>query len=163
MAAHPGRFAFSTSHTTRQPRAGEVDGVDYFFVDKSTMEQDIADGKFVEHVEYVGNMYGTSFAAIEQVLANGKSVIVDVETSGVTQLRAKMNPLCIFIAPPSVEQLKARLINRGTESLEAIEGRVAAAALQIEYGLAQNFDLFLINDDLETAFTILESFALVGK
>ena len=113
-------FCFSTSVTTRAPRPGEEDGREYFFIDRERYDQMVADGELLEHAEYVNNGYGTPRAYVEQKLAEGMNVVLDIEVQGARQVHESVpDAVMIFIIPPSMEELRRRLIRRGTDSMEA--------------------------------------------
>ena len=151
--AFPDVFKFSVSHTTRKPRAGEVDGVSYHFVDQEIMPKLIENDKFLEHATFSGNTYGTSKAAVQSIVDQGKICILDIDMQGVIQIKkTDLNPLYVFIKPPSMEVLEKRLRGRKTENEENIQKRLSAAAAEIEYGEAKgNFDLIIVNDNIEVA------------
>lgn len=151
--AFPDVFKFSVSHTTRKPRAGEVDGVSYHFVDQEIMPKLIENDKFLEHATFSGNTYGTSKAAVQSIVEQGKICILDIDMQGVIQIKkTDLNPLYVFIKPPSMEVLEKRLRGRKTENEENIQKRLSAAAAEIEYGEAKgNFDLIIVNDNIEVA------------
>ncbi|MCQ2520362.1 MAG: guanylate kinase [Lachnospiraceae bacterium] len=143
-------FAFSVSMTTRSPREGEVDGKDYFFVTKEKFEEVIeADGLY-EHATYCGNYYGTPRAYVDEQLKNGKSVILDIEVQGAKQIKEKFpDTLMIFVTPPSIKTLRARLEGRGTETKEVIDKRINRAKEESLW--IDNYEYVVINDDLDTA------------
>lgn len=148
------RFAFSVSHTTRDPRPGEMDGVHYHFVAKSEMEQQIEDGQFLEHAEVHGNLYGTSKQAVHGDAQ--KRCLLDIDVQGVKNIKQQesntFRPKYIFIAPPSLEILLERLSNRGTETQQSLERRTANAKAEVEYGMQEgNFDCIVVNDNLDQA------------
>ena len=144
------KFYFSVSCTTRAPRPGEVDGVNYNFITKERFEALIAEGAFLEHAEYVGNYYGTLLAPIEENLARGKDVLLEIEVRGAEQIRAlRPDASLVFIVPPSLEVLRERLMNRGTEAAEVIDKRVAQAEQEIS--CRERYDYCLVNDKLEDA------------
>jgi len=146
----PNAFALSVSHTTRQPREGEKDGVNYFFTDRETMTTAIENGDFIETAEFSGNMYGTSKAAVETVSVSGKICILDIDMQGVKQIKnTNLNPLYVFIHPPSVDDLEKRLRGRGTETEESLQRRLAAAKAEMEFGTPDNFDKVVVNDDVD--------------
>eukprot|EP00543_Licmophora_paradoxa_P014004 CAMPEP_0202457794 /NCGR_PEP_ID=MMETSP1360-20130828/14709_1 /ASSEMBLY_ACC=CAM_ASM_000848 /TAXON_ID=515479 /ORGANISM="Licmophora paradoxa, Strain CCMP2313" /LENGTH=386 /DNA_ID=CAMNT_0049077959 /DNA_START=18 /DNA_END=1178 /DNA_ORIENTATION=+ len=148
------QFGFSVSHTTRNPRQGEVNGVHYNFTSAEQMKKDIAAGKFIEHAEVHGNYYGTSIAAVESVQSKGKVCVLDIDVQGVKNVKkSQLNPIYLFIAPPSVESLEVRLRGRGTEKEEDIKKRMANAIKELEYGSeAGNFDRVFVNADLKLCF-----------
>ena len=143
-------FCFSTSVTTRSPRPGEVDGREYFFIDRETYDRMVEQGELLEHAEYVSNGYGTPRAFVEQKLNEGMNVVLDIEIQGARQVRSMMpEAVMIFIIPPSLEELRRRLVNRGTDSMEAIEGRLGRA--KEEYAEAEGYDYLIVNDKIEDA------------
>jgi guanylate kinase len=140
----------SVSHTTRPPRPGEQDGVHYHFVSSSEFRKLVADGAFLEHAEYSGNLYGTSWAAIDEPLERGQDVLLEIETEGARQVRERRRDAhLIFLLPPSLAALESRLRGRGTEKNEEIDRRLAIA--RREFATASLFDSFVVNDDAERA------------
>lgn len=141
---------FSTSVTTRKPRPGEVDGREYFFVDLDRFKEMVDNDELLEHAVYVANSYGTPRKFVEEKLNSGLNVILDIEVQGARQVNEKM-PECvkIFIIPPSIEELKRRLINRGSDTARAIEARLIRA--RQEYAEADFYDYIIINDDARKA------------
>mmetsp|Transcript_8419 Transcript_8419/g.15885 ORF Transcript_8419/g.15885 Transcript_8419/m.15885 type:complete len:329 (+) Transcript_8419:69-1055(+) len=168
-------FGFTVSHTTRQPRPGEIDGVHYHFTDVPTMKQAIQRNEFLEFAEVHGNWYGTSLKSLKFIQEiEEKLPLLDIDVQGVKNIKEWQNRQAtreqtpesanlddsiqfldakfIFIAPPSLETLKERLITRGTESKESLEKRTANAVAEVKYGLQDgNFDAIVINDDLSDA------------
>lgn len=146
------RFEFSISATSRAPRGSEKHGHDYFFLSAEEFKKRIKDDEFVEWQEvYTDNFYGTLKSELDRIWAKDNVVIFDVDVVGGVNLK-KMFPDCslsIFIMPPSVSELRNRLVERGTDSPEAIERRVAKAEEELSY--ASKFDFVLVNDDLEAA------------
>ena len=143
-------MCFSTSVTTRSPRPGEVDGKDYFFIDPQRFQEMVAQDELLEHAEYVAHCYGTPRAFVEQKLDAGLNVILDIEVQGARQVREKKpDAVLIFIVPPSLDELRRRLVNRGTDALEVIEARLQRAAEELKE--VDLYDYLIINDDLETA------------
>ena len=141
---------FSTSVTTRAPRPGEVDGREYFFIDRERFDEMVAKGELLEHAVYVSNCYGTPRAYVEEKLAEGLNVLLDIEVQGARQVRERMpEAIKIFVVPPTLEELRRRLEGRGTESAEAIEGRLVRA--RQEYGEATFYDYIIVNDDIDVA------------
>ena len=141
-------YALSISATTRNPRPGEVDGREYFFKTKEEFEQMIADNEFVEHACYVGNYYGTPKKYVQEQLAAGKDVILEIEIQGALNIKSQFpDALLLFIAPPSADVLKARLVGRGTETEDVIEQRLARAVEESK-GI-ENYDYLVVNDDLD--------------
>ncbi|KAF8271646.1 guanylate kinase [Lactarius quietus] len=161
FAEHPGQFAFSVSHTTRSPRPGELDGVQYNFVSREDFSSLLDRGGFVEHTEFSGNLYGTSNQAIASIVESGKRCILDIEVQGVRQIKSTdLNPVYCFIAPPSLTVLRNRLIGRGTETEAAVEKRLKTALVEIDYAqLPGAHDHIIVNDDLDRAYTLFESVA----
>ncbi len=143
-------ICFSTSVTTRAPRPGEVDGREYFFIDRERFDEMVANDELLEHAEYVTNCYGTPRAFVEEKLHAGLNVMLDIEIQGARQVHAKMpEAVMVFIVPPSLEELRRRLEGRGTDTAEAIEGRLARA--RQEYREADFYDYILVNDDADQA------------
>ena len=141
-------YALSISATTRNPRPGEVDGREYFFKTKEEFEQMIERDEFVEHACYVGNYYGTPKKYVQEQLAAGKDVILEIEIQGALNIKSQFpDALLLFIAPPSADVLKARLVGRGTETEEVIEQRLARAVEESK-GI-ENYDYLVVNDDLD--------------
>ena len=147
------QFGFSVSHTTRGPRNGEIDALHYNFTTVEKMKADIDAGKFIEYAEVHGNYYGTSVEAVKSVQTKGQVCILDIDVQGVQNVKkSALNPYYIFIAPPSMEDLEARLRGRGTEKENDIKKRLANAKGEMDYGKEPgNFDKYLVNGDLSTA------------
>lgn len=150
-------LTFSVSHTTRAPREGETDGVDYHFVDRSAFDAEVEAGHFAEWAEVHGNRYGTSLRELERAKQAGKrALLFDVDVQGARQLRARLPGLAgVFILPPSFEELERRLVGRASDAPEVIERRLQRARAEIEHYPA--FDYLLVNDDLEAAKATLEA------
>lgn len=143
-------FTYSISMTTRQPRVGEVDGEDYYFVTREEFEKRIKEGKFLEYAEFVGNYYGTPMDKVEQNIAEGKEVVLEIEVEGARQVKEKMpDAVFIFIAPPSFNALYERLKRRGTERQEVITERLAKARRELR--LMNDYDYIVINDEVNNA------------
>lgn len=141
---------FSVSFTTRQPRVGEADGVNYNFVDRAEFERMIGAGELLEHAEYVGNYYGTSLKVIEDKIAAGTDVLLDIEVQGAAKVRAKCpDAVFIFIIPPSFEELSRRLHKRNTDGEEVIAGRLQKA--REEYKQIPLYDYLVVNDKVSAA------------
>lgn len=141
---------FSVSFTTRKPRSGEVDGVNYNFVDRETFEAMIGRGEFLEYAQYVGNYYGTSLKVIEEKRDAGIDVLLDIEVQGAAKVRAKCpDAVMIFLLPPSFEELSCRLHGRGTDSEEVIAGRLQKA--REECREVTHYDFLVINDTVDRA------------
>ncbi|XP_060806883.1 guanylate kinase isoform X2 [Amyelois transitella] len=156
----PDKFGFSVSHTTRSPRPGEKDGVHYHFTTKDDMVAAIQRGEFLETANFSGNMYGTSKHAVDEVRRTGKICILDIEIEGVKQVKTTdLDPLLVFVMPPSIEELERRLRARNTEHEEALKKRLETAKREIEYGKEpENFHIIILNDNLDKAYTELREF-----
>ena len=154
-------YYFSISTTTRDPRVGEQDGVDYFFVTKEDFEQDIKKGNFLEYAEVHGNYYGTSLKPIQKALSESKLVIFDIDVQGFEQVKAneQLNSVTttLFITTPSLKVLEERLHGRGTDASDVIAKRISNAQKEIKY--IDQYDYFLINDNFEKAAEQLISIA----
>ncbi|MFK5882743.1 MAG: guanylate kinase [Candidatus Izemoplasma sp.] len=143
-------LVYSISMTTRAPREGEVDGVDYYFVTREEFTQRIKDGKFIEYAEFVGNYYGTPKDKVDEQLALGKEVVLEIEVQGALQVRLKApDGVFIFIAPPTKEALYNRLLRRGTENPDIIQERMDKA--ESEFPLAHKYDYIVVNDEVTNA------------
>lgn len=143
-------FYYSISATTRAPREGEQDGVNYHFITKEEFKQRIAQGGMLEYAQYCGNYYGTPKKEVEQMREAGRDVILEIEVEGAMKVRALCpDAVFLFIAPPSVEELRRRLNKRGTEAAEVIEERVSQAARELSY--ANRYDYIIVNGELEKA------------
>jgi guanylate kinase len=155
LLAHHPELYLSISATTRSPRVGEVDGVDYYFYTRDRFEAMIQAGGFLEWAEFAGNYYGTPIAMVRDRIAEGKSIVLEIELEGARQV-AKIFPTAvkIFILPPSIEELESRIRGRGTDPEEAIRRRLHRA--QAEIAAANEFDYQIVNDELETALAKLE-------
>ena len=141
---------FSISATTRKPRPNEVDGREYFFVDLERFQEMIDNNELLEHAEYVANRYGTPRAYVEQKIAEGMNVILDIEVQGARQVYEKMpEAIMIFVVPPSIDELRNRLEKRGTDTPRAIEARLIRA--RQEYEEANFYDYIIVNDDADVA------------
>jgi guanylate kinase len=140
----------AVSATTRTPRPGERDGVDYHFLTSEEFEQRVRDGAFVEHATYSGNRYGTLRSELDRRLAAGAPVVLEIEVQGARQVRETMpEAVQVFIAPPSVEALRARLVGRGTDDAEQVEERLRTAERELE--AQPEFAHVVVNDRLEQA------------
>jgi guanylate kinase len=145
----------SVSATTREPRPGEEDGRDYHFLTDAEFERRVEAGDFLEHAAYSGHRYGTLREAVEGRLAEGRSVVLEIEVQGARQVRAAMpEAVLIFIAPPDPDALRRRLEGRGTDSPEAIERRLRTAELELEAQV--EFPHVIVNDDVQEAAAELE-------
>lgn len=155
LRRHPG-LALAISATTRPPRAGERDGVDYYFKSDAEFERLVAESAFIEHAEYSGHRYGTLRGELDRHIARGAGVVLEIELQGARQIRdALPGALQIFIAPPSVAALRDRLVGRGTDSAPAIERRMAVAEREI--AARNEFACVVVNDDVEPAVRELDS------
>ncbi|KAL0851268.1 hypothetical protein ABMA28_007103 [Loxostege sticticalis] len=156
----PDKFGFSVSHTTRNPRPGEKDGVHYHFTNKEDMTAAVAKGEFIETATFSGNMYGTSKRAVDDVRRTGKICVLDIEIEGVKQVKTTdLDPLLVFVMPPSIEELERRLRARNTECEEALRKRLDTAIREIEFGKQPgNFHIIIMNDNLDKAYTDLREF-----
>ena len=141
---------YSISMTTRKPRVGEQNGVDYFFVEKEEFLDRIDQGQLLEWAEFVGNYYGTPLDYVNQKLDEGKDVVLEIEVQGALQVKNVKPDACfIFIAPPSMDELRNRIMTRGTEAMDVINKRMQKA--ESEIGLAHEYDYIVINDTVENA------------
>ncbi len=141
---------FSVSHTTRTPRPGERDGVDYHFVSAEAFRRGVDAGEFLEHAEYAGRLYGTSWRSLEDPLARGHDLLLEIEVQGARQVRDRLaDARFVFLLPPSMAVLEERLRSRGTDSEESVQRRLAVADRELE--AVAFFDYAVVNDDLEQA------------
>ncbi len=148
------RLELSVSATTRAPRAGERDGVDYHFLSREEFDRRVAEGDFVEHADYAGRSYGTLRSELEQRLAAGAPVVLEIEVQGARQVRSAMpEAVQVFIAPPSLQALRARLVGRGTDDAEEVERRLQVA--ERELAAQPEFAHVVVNDRLEDALAQL--------
>ncbi|XP_026472926.1 guanylate kinase isoform X2 [Ctenocephalides felis] len=156
----PNTFGFSVSHTTRQPRVGEEDGVHYHFTTKEEMQKAIDAGQFLETACFSGNLYGTSKRAVEDVRRAGKVCVLDIEVQGVMQVKqTDLDPVFVFVKPPSMAELEKRLRDRNTETEESLQKRLNTAKSELAYGEEPgNFDIVITNDNFDKAFTKLRDF-----
>ena len=141
-------YALSISATTRSPREGERNGREYFFKTKEEFQRLIEEDQLIEYAQYVENYYGTPREYVERCLDDGKDVILEIEVQGARKVKEKIpEAVLIFVTPPSAEELRARLVGRGTESMEVIESRLSRA--NEEAVVMPDYDYLLVNDDLE--------------
>ena len=141
-------YQLSISATTRTPREGEVDGRDYFFLTRDEFESMIKNGQLIEWAEYVGNYYGTPKAYVEEQLELGRDVILEIEIQGALKVKELFpDALLLFVTPPSIMELKRRLIGRGTESIETINKRLCRAYEEASY--MSHYEYLVINDELD--------------
>jgi guanylate kinase len=150
VLAADGQLRFSVSHTTRPPRAGETDGVDYHFVDREHFRVLAEGGAFLEWAEYQGNLYGTSHDAVREHTARGLDVLLEVEVEGAKQLHGCLDAAVFaFIIPPSADELERRLRGRGSDGDEVIRRRLARATEELR--AIGGYDFVIVNEDLERA------------
>ena len=153
-------FALSISMTTREPRPGEIDGKDYFFVTKEEFLHARDNGQLLEHAEFVGNMYGTPKKYVEDRILDGRAVILEIDVEGALQIKDKIEEsISIFLMPPSFEVLAERLINRQTEDLDTIMRRIKRAKHEIEY--IHKYDYLVVNEDIEK--TVLQIASIIDS
>lgn len=152
-------FKLSVSCTTRSPREGEIHGINYFFLSQEEFKKCINNNEFLEWAEFSGNMYGTQKAYVQEKLAQGKNMILEIDTKGALNVKKIMpEATLIFILPPSLEELEARLRGRHTETEEAIQKRLNSTKLEMEN--SKSFDYQIINDSIENAVLSLEKIML---
>lgn len=144
------KFEYSVSMTTRQKRPGEVDGVDYFFRTREEFEELIKNGQMLEYAEYVGNYYGTPLTYVNETLDKGIDVFLEIEVQGALQVKKKVpDGVFIFLTPPDLDELKDRLVGRGTDSEEVIRQRIERAKEEI--ALMREYDYAVVNDEVPLA------------
>ena len=164
MIELPNIFGFSVSHTTRKPRDGEIEGINYHFISKKDFLQRKKQGDFIETAEFSGNLYATSKMAIQSIQDKGQICILDLEMNGVRQIKESLQeiePCYIFIRPPSIEDLEKRLKERKSETNESLEKRLNAAKVDLEFVANSNmFDIVIVNDEIDTATEQLKVFIL---
>jgi guanylate kinase len=149
-------LAFSVSHTTRAPRPGEEHGVHYYFVNQAQFDEMVAADRFLEHAKVFGNSYGTSRAATENLLRQGKNIILDIDWQGARAIKEKMpESVSVFILPPSRAALEQRLTGRGQDTPEVIARRMRAAESEMSH--YKEFDHVVVNDDFEAALKDLQA------
>ena len=150
------KFVYSISATTRSPRTGETDGVDYFFKTREEFEQMIQNKQLLEYAEYVGNYYGTPLEYVENTLATGKDVFLEIDVQGAIQVRELMpDGVFIFLTPPDLNELESRIVNRGTDSDEVIAKRMKTAREELE--LMKYYDYSVVNDTVDHAVQKIEA------
>ena len=156
------QIKLSVSATTRKPRNGEVHGVNYFFIEKEEFTKMIENGEFLEHAQIYDNFYGTPKAAIIECLEKGQDVILEIEMQGARQIK-EVYPegVFIFVLPPSLEELKSRIVGRGTETQEEIEKRFSCAFEEINQIV--NYDYFIVNEDIEKSVNDVEAIISAEK
>ncbi|UOQ93168.1 guanylate kinase [Halobacillus shinanisalinarum] len=147
---------YSISMTTRDPREGEVDGIDYFFKSRAEFEKLINDRQLIEHAEYVGNYYGTPKQYVEQTLNEGNDVFLEIEVQGALKVRENFpQGVFIFLIPPSLEELKDRIVSRGTETEDKVRNRLLAAKEEID--MMDAYDYVVVNDQVDHAVDKIQS------
>ena len=152
---------FSVSATTREPRPGEVDGKDYYFITREEFRRLVEQDALLEHAEYVGNCYGTPARPVEERLAEGYNVLLDIEVQGAAQVLAKRpDAVSVFFCPPSLAELERRLRGRGTDTEEKIRGRLETA--RREYARAKDYEYIVVNDDADKAAAELDAIITAG-
>ncbi|KXS43332.1 MULTISPECIES: guanylate kinase [unclassified Candidatus Frackibacter] len=155
-------IAYSISATTRKPRSGEKDGVDYFFLSEKEFKQKIKEDEFIEWAEVHGNYYGTPKDYVEDTMAKGQDVILEIDIQGAAQVKDKYaEEVFIFLAPPSLKELESRIHKRGTDSKEAIEVRMENATEEMEK--AENYDYMIVNDKVEKAVEQLKAIIIAER
>ena len=156
------QIKLSVSATTRKPRNGEVHGVNYFFIEKEEFAKMIENGEFLEYAQIYDNFYGTPKAAIIECLEKGQDVILEIEMQGARQIK-EVYPegVFIFVLPPSLEELKRRIVGRGTETQEEIEKRFSCAFEEINQIV--NYDYFIVNEDIEKSVSDVEAIICAEK
>ncbi|WP_395318362.1 guanylate kinase [Fructilactobacillus frigidiflavus] len=143
-------FNYSISMTTRSPRDGEKNGVDYYFVSKEQFEEHIKNGEMLEYAKYVDNYYGTPLNYVNEQLNAGHDVFLEIEVNGALQVRANCpDGVFIFLTPPDIKELRSRLVGRGTDDLEVINKRIQKASKEIR--MMQNYDYAIVNDKIKNA------------
>lgn len=152
----------STSCTTRKPREGEVEGVNYFFIEKEEFLRRIDNDEFLEYAEVYGNFYGTPRSEVLRLLEEGKDVILEIDIQGALKIKSSYpEGVFIFIMPPSMEELRNRITNRGSETPESLKTRMEAAYDEISF--ASKYDYAVVNDEVETAVKKIESIIVAEK
>jgi len=143
-------LVYSVSATTRAPRAGETDGVDYYFKTRDEFREMIERGALLEHAEYVGNLYGTPREPVERTIAEGKDIILEIDVRGALQVKRNYpEGVFIFLLPPSLDELRQRISGRGTESPAVIDTRMSEASREL--GMISEYDYAVVNDEIESA------------
>lgn len=152
-------LAYSTSMTTRSPRQGEKDGIDYFFTTKEKFEEAIKNGELLEYAEFVGNYYGTPLNEVERLRNEGKNVLLEIEVQGATQVQKRCpDALSIFIIPPSMDELERRIRGRRSEPEEIIQQRLAKASHEMK--MIPNYKYIVCNDDPKLAAELIKTIIL---
>ncbi|MCJ1390111.1 hypothetical protein MMC18_009094 [Xylographa bjoerkii] len=164
LADHPSTFGFSISHTTRAPRPGETNGVEYHFTTRQQFMELMDEGGFIEHAQFGGNYYGTSVKAVKDIAEKGRICILDIEMEGVKQVkRTDLHARFLFLSPPSLEVLEKRLRGRGTENEDSLQKRLTQAKAEMAYAKEEGVhDMVVVNDDLDRAYKELEEWVVDG-
>lgn len=156
------QIKLSVSATTRKPRTGEVEGVNYFFISKEKFADMVDKGEFLEYAQIYDNFYGTPKAAIMECLEKGQDVVLEIEMQGAKQMKDVCpEGVFIFVLPPSLEELKSRIVGRGTETAEEIEKRFSCAFEEIKQ--IENYDYFIVNKDINRSVEEIKSIILSEK
>ncbi|MGX4645183.1 MULTISPECIES: guanylate kinase [Holzapfeliella] len=156
VESHAFDFKYSVSMTTRQPREGEVDGVDYYFSDKASFEEAIEKGEMLEYAQYVDNYYGTPLKPVNDMLEQGHDVLLEIEVKGAMQVRDKIpEGAFIFLTPPDLSELKNRIVKRGTDDLDVIQKRMTKAKEEIL--MMESYDYAVVNDEVDLAVQKIKS------
>ena len=163
ISADIGEYYFSISTTTRPMREGEVEGVHYHFVTYEEFEKDIKEDHFLEHALVHGNYYGTSLKPVREALSAGKLVIFDIDVQGNMAIKNRLGDITtsVFITPPTLSELKSRLMKRSTDTLEVIEKRLDMAKREIQR--TAEYDFLVVNDDLDVAADVLRQIAITAR
>ncbi|MCJ1414675.1 hypothetical protein MMC32_001002 [Xylographa parallela] len=164
FADHPSTFGFSISHTTRAPRPGETNGVEYHFASRQQFMELMDEGGFIEHAKFGGNYYGTSIKAVRDIAEKGRICILDIEMEGVKQVkRTDLDARFLFLSPPSLKVLEERLRGRGTEDEDSLQKRLTQAKAEMAFAEEGGVhDKVVVNDDLERAYKELEEWVVDG-
>ncbi|MCR6095981.1 guanylate kinase [Salipaludibacillus agaradhaerens] len=156
LRKHDTHIRYSVSATTRKPRKGEVEGINYFFKEKQEFERMIAENELLEYAQYVDNYYGTPRQYVEETIAAGHDVILEIEVQGALQVKKTFpEGVFIFLMPPSLKELRSRIESRGTESKDLIDSRMTVAKDEIE--LMDKYDYVVENDEVESAVERIKS------
>jgi guanylate kinase len=162
LKKNAGRIGYSVSHTTRQPRQGEVSGEHYYFVDKTEFERMIKAGEFIEWAVVYDQLYGTSVASIDRELSSGKDILIDLDTQGATEMKRRFpESVLIFMLPPSLGILKERLVRRSKNSKVNIDLRLGNTIDEIRR--CRDYDFIIVNDDLKEAIREMEAIIIAQR
>jgi guanylate kinase len=149
-------LVYSVSATTRAPRAGEAEGVDYYYKTREQFQEMIERGTLLEYAEYVGNLYGTPREPVERTIAEGKDIILEIDVKGALQVKRNYpEGVFIFLLPPSLDELRQRISGRGTETAAVIDTRMSEASREI--GMITEYDYAVVNDEIEAACRRIQS------